>query len=616
MTLSRRTFFTLSSSVLITSTTLGTAYADVEKDHFFDHAATKYQVPAALLAAISYIRTQWQPTDRQASGSIYGPLGLIDGEPIQDKRKIEGKAENPTVNTLGLAATVTGLSIEQIRKDASLNIEAGAGLLAYLQKNMGHPLGVQTGLESWSQSITIFSGLSTLEWQQDFTRKVFKYLSSGINVEDQGITYRLKSRQIDFSAVENSFKAFGDSSANGTPRLVIDGPADLPIESVVAPYEQYTTQEKKPSYGNHDIANRPEHPSIRRIVIHDTEETYDRTIKLVTNPTYLAWNYTLRSSDGHVAQHLNVNDIGWHTGNWYYNMHSIGLEHEGKALEGAQWYTDQMYESSAKLTSHLAQKYKIPLTRGHILGHDQIPGIDPEHIAQMHWDPGVYWNWSKYFSMIGSPLEEGTHSGQPKVGDAIRILPDFDTNVQEYNGDRVTGLNFVTVRQEPSDSAPRIVDQGLAPTPATTQPKDVGARLPMGCDYVVARTQDDWIAIWFLGQLAWFKNLASNPVARIVDDPYIITLSNDSAPFGCAFPDPDEYPNSEWVQEMKPLPYSLKAGQQYVCFEADIFADYYRSKTFDKNPPEDHVLVQGNKKYVGIYMGYRQGFLKVKDIIE
>ena len=82
-------------------------------------------------------------------------------------------------------------------------------------------------------------------------------------------------------------------------------------------------------YGNHDLARRPSAPSLTRIVIHDTEETYDNTIKLVEKPNYLAWNYTLRSSDGHVAQHLDPKDIGWHSGNWYYNMHALGLEHEG-----------------------------------------------------------------------------------------------------------------------------------------------------------------------------------------------------------------------------------------------------------------------------------------------
>ncbi|WP_142303764.1 N-acetylmuramoyl-L-alanine amidase [Neobacillus soli] len=29
-------------------------------------------------------------------------------------------------------------------------------------------------------------------------------------------------------------------------------------------------------------------------------------------------------------------------GNWYFNMHSIGIEHEGFAVEGTDWYSEQL----------------------------------------------------------------------------------------------------------------------------------------------------------------------------------------------------------------------------------------------------------------------------------
>ena len=83
----------------------------------------------------------------------------------------------------------------------------------------------------------------------------------------------------------------------------------------------------------------------------------------------------MRSSDGHVAQHVNPKNVGFHAGNWYVNMHSVGIEHEGFAATGATWYTESMYRSSAALVKHLATKYGIPLDRAHIIGHDQVPGI-------------------------------------------------------------------------------------------------------------------------------------------------------------------------------------------------------------------------------------------------
>ncbi len=121
------------------------------------------------------------------------------------------------------------------------------------------------------------------------------------------------------------------------------------------------------------------------------------------DPTYLAWNYTIRSNDGHVAQHLDAKDVGWHAGNWYINMHSIGIEHEGKAGNGA-WYTEAMYQNSAKLVRHLAKKYDIALDPAHIIGHDQIPGTVLGATQNVHWDTGPYWDWEHYFALLKAPV--------------------------------------------------------------------------------------------------------------------------------------------------------------------------------------------------------------------
>ena len=62
-------------------------------------------------------------------------------------------------------------------------------------------------------------------------------------------------------------------------------------------------------YGNHDLADRPKRQKIEYIVIHDTEGTYATTLNLVQDPTYVSWHYTLRSVDGHIAQHVKTKDV-------------------------------------------------------------------------------------------------------------------------------------------------------------------------------------------------------------------------------------------------------------------------------------------------------------------
>src|SRR4051812_11546721 len=129
-------------------------------------------------------------------------------------------------------------------------------------------------------------------------------------------------------------------------------------------------------YGNYDLANRPaDGLAVRFVVIHDTEVGYDDTIALFQNPfAYVSSHYVLRSADGQVTQMVPTKDVAWHAGNWWVNSHAVGIENEGFALQGNQWYTQQLYRSLARLTRYVADRYGVPLDREHLIGHDQVPG--------------------------------------------------------------------------------------------------------------------------------------------------------------------------------------------------------------------------------------------------
>ena len=283
-------------------------------------------------------------------------------------------------------------------------------------------------------------------------------------------------------------------------------------------------------YGNHDLANRPTAPKITNIVIHNTEATYDTTLKLATDPTYLAWNYTLRSSDGHVAQHLQAKDVGWHAGNWYINGHSIGLEHEGFAATGAQWFSEPMYRSSARLVRYLANEYDIPLDMQHIFGHDQIPGVTPANVAGMHWDPGPYWNWEHYFQLLGAPLQSHTVRCRPRTSSGS--CPASRTTGRRSRTARAARRTAAarsrrtssTCTPTPSESAPLVNDIGrnAKGAPSTTSVSDIGARAQAGLTFAVAERQGDWTAIWFNGVKGWFLNPASDPTAVPVKGSYVV----------------------------------------------------------------------------------------------
>ncbi|CAM5735844.1 hypothetical protein SALBM311S_12589 [Streptomyces alboniger] len=130
----------------------------------------------------------------------------------------------------------------------------------------------------------------------------------------------------------------------------------MSCEWIPAPYEEFGDGD----YGNHRPGRPADVQSIDYIVVHDTEGTWDTVVDLVRDPTYVSWNYTLRSTDGHIAQHVKAKDVAWHAGNWYVNAKSIGLEHEGFLAEQDAWYTEAMYRSSARLGDVPGQEVRHP----------------------------------------------------------------------------------------------------------------------------------------------------------------------------------------------------------------------------------------------------------------
>ncbi len=175
----------------------------------------------------------------------------------------------------------------------------------------------------------------------------------------------------------------------------------------------------------------------------------------------------MRSSDGLVAQHIPTRDVGWHAGNWYVNMHSIGVEHEGFAATGATWYSEPLYRNSAKLVKYLADRYDIPLDRAHIIGHDQVPGITPAYVAGMHWDPGPYWDWEHYFQLMGAPLQAARRGRVGRRADpaGVRGQRPAGHRLRYHWPSRASrrARTSSTCAPQPSDAAPLVTDIGLKP---------------------------------------------------------------------------------------------------------------------------------------------------------
>ncbi|MFI0419441.1 N-acetylmuramoyl-L-alanine amidase [Spongiactinospora sp. 9N601] len=604
-----------------------------DRQRAYADAARTHKVPQSVLLGVSFLESRWDANRGLPSTSAgFGPMHLTDAAALppavhhhssatedprgDDARRAKvpsgGSAPPPagdSLRTLERAAELTGLPRDALRADPAANIMGGAALLADHQRRLGAPLSDDPA--QWYGAVARYSGAADEGAARAFADEVYTVIRQGAaRTTDDGHAVRLTPLP-GLSPLRDRLDRLGLRE----PRPgEVECPRTISCEWIPAPYQELPGGD----HGNHDKARRPVDQKVEYIVIHDTEEYYGRTLDLVQNPEYVSWHYTLRSQDGHIAQHVRTKDVGWHAGNWYVNAKSIGLEHEGFLAQGGAWYTEAMYRTSAKLVRHLAKLHRIPLDRAHILGHDNVPGTVPGTVQGMHEDPGPYWDWAHYFDLLGAPLRQ---TGGPRA-ESVMIRPDYEGNRPYFYGCLPSdpaaacpphGSAAIWLRTEPRPDAPLVKDIGKHPTGDSTHSVyDHSARASTGQRYAVAGRQGDWTAIWYLGQKAWFHDPARARVA-IPSRGLIVTPKPGRATipvYGRAFPEPEAYPPGVPPQEIVPLQYTFAAGQKYTLGRV-AGGEYFRAVTFD---PEQHVVVRGKMKYYQIQFGHRVMFVNADDV--
>ncbi|MEU6840244.1 N-acetylmuramoyl-L-alanine amidase [Streptomyces sp. NPDC046716] len=602
----------------------------------FASAAAEYQVPQSVLLGVSYLQSRWDAHAGAPSVSGgYGPMHLTDARTAIANTVAHDHAEGdargddsraalratpasqtvPTqsqlparLKTLSRAAGLTGIPAGDLRTDPAANVRGGAALLAAAQKQLGKPLSSDPA--DWYGAIAKFSGADDTSTAATYANDVLAVIRDGEQrTTDSGQQVTLAAdRAARPQAAQLRSMGLKKTDASDT-----ECPRTVSCEWIPAPYEEFGDGD----YGNHDLADRPNDQSIDYIVVHDTEATWEQTLKLVQDPTYLAWHYSLRSTDGHIVQSIKAKDVGWHAGNWYVNAKSIGLEHEGFLAQPDSWYTEEMYRSSARLVSYLSKKYDIPLDRQHILGHDTVPGPTTSTIPSMHTDPGPYWDWAHYFQLMGKPFHPTAGPG----GGVVTIDPRFARNQPEFTGCEKAGeacaphgSSAVRLYTAPSEDAPLVKDIGLRPggQDSTIDVNDMASRASTGQQYAVAGREGDWTAIWYLGQKAWFKNPKKQPTA--LNARGLVVEPKDGAEsvpvYGRAYPEKEAYPAGMTPQAVSPLSYTLLAGQRYVV-GGKTTGEYFYSPTFDTS---SHRVVKGKDVYYEIQFGHRVAYVRAADV--
>ncbi|WP_225833211.1 N-acetylmuramoyl-L-alanine amidase [Streptomyces sp. NK08204] len=602
----------------------------------FEKAAKAYHVPRSVLMGVSYMQSRWDahPGAPSVAGG-YGPMHLVDtgrarapapapSSPAQhggNARQHEDTAGAPAARDnggdaatsnrraaqpaeLGRAAQLLDVQPERLRTDPAANVRGGAAVLADTQRRLGKPLSDDPA--DWWEAVERFSGTPDVTSAATYANDVFAVIRRGahrITAEGQDITLPASPRVHPRAARIQGPRRSKDAEC----------PAELSCDWLPAPYEETDDG----GHGNHDLADRPRDVGIEYIVLHDTEATLASMFKTVQDPTEASWHYSIRSSDGHVTQHIRTKDEAWHSGSKFVNAHSIGIEHEGFLRQPGTWYSEPMYRASARLVRYLAGKYRVPLDRQHIFGHDSVPAPTAEAIPDMHDDPGPFWDWRHYFDLLGAPLRA---TAGPR-SDMVTILPDFATHKPLFTGCvadgepcPVHGSSAVRLHIEPDDDAPLVRDPGRRPDGrrSTEDVNDLGSRVSAGQTFAVAGRSGDWTAIWYQGSKAWFKNPRKQPTAVGAAGRMVTPKEGlEEVPvFGRVLPSRDDLPEGVPPQPESPLPYRFLAGQRYVT-QSRLESPYVAKSSFDDSPGS---VVNGREGYYEIQFGHRLAYVRADDV--
>ncbi len=323
----------------------------------FEAAAKEYGVPKELLLAVGYVNTLWEmpppdaspyePDDLHGRGA-YGIMQLV---------------RRPSKDTLGRAASLTGLAEEKLKTSRAANVRGGAAVLADMAGGER-----PSGLDGWYDIVAGY-GSGPL-----YANEVYGALQRGASAK--------------ISTGERLELA---PQPGAQPRTLFRAQAS-------ADYPGATW------YGNNgrNYSNRERGPAaIDKIVVHVAQGTYSGTLGWFRNPdnTGSSAHYTV-SKYGAVGQSVRDEDIAWHAGWWKTNRRSIGVEHAGYVGDPS-WFTKEMYNASAKLSAWLSRKYGVPVDRRHIIGHHEVPGCPGAGGGVgCHTDPGRYWDWDRYLRRI------------------------------------------------------------------------------------------------------------------------------------------------------------------------------------------------------------------------
>ncbi|MGO4636657.1 N-acetylmuramoyl-L-alanine amidase [Streptomyces sp. 2RAF24] len=568
-----------------------------------EQAAAQFGVPKEVLLGVSYESSWWEANDgRPSTKGGYGPMHLTDTTSggTYDHRPGEGPVDatgtdDPSEHTLQAAAAMIGVASSTLKRDELQNLRGGAALLASYQRQVTSEMSPDPG--SWYGAVARYSQAADTADAERFADGVFAVIRSGkqkVRKDGQRISLT-KSPSARPARSQLASLGLRTSAAAAVPEC----PAELKCRFVPAAASNYQVSTRDSNGMDVDF-----------IVIHDLEGSYDGGISWFQDPVSgVSAHYVMKADGSAATQMVATKDIAFHAGNYWMNLHGIGIEMEGYAAQGPTWFTPAQYKATAALVAYLARRFDVPLDRRHVIGHDNVLPPRPARAPDAHWDPGPYWDWERFMALLDADQRHEREAGGGEqgrnvgVGQAVMIAPTFGKNAQTVTVCSPTcrswtqPSNLLYVHTEPRADAPLVSDLALRPDGSAGSDRidDWGSTVVWGQEFVVSDTLGDWTAIWFGGQKGWIHNPAGvntrpAPNARIVRPASGAKVSV----YTTAYPRTDEYPRGLPASAQTRFDmYGFPPGQSYVATRTPLGADDF----FPATPTRPEVVVTGGQRY-------------------
>jgi len=374
----------------------------------FNHAYQQFpSVPKGFLEAYAYTHTRMVPIDAQETTPCsgmplpYGIMGVFaDGKGyFNENGKLIGKLSRIGIND----------QKDQVSVQIFAFAKACDSLLRFWETS-------QNTRKTEAEKIYGLMAVLT-EFPQNNEGNLYAFQSSVyevysfLNDEYYAAMYQFPQYALDMKA------QFGEKNyaVLSSQKLTLSDEGITNVDGVK--YDAQIAQLKSADYGpalwtaaptcNYSSRNGT---AISAVTVHTVQGTYSGAISWGLNcNSQVSYHYVVRSSDGQTTQMVLETNKAWHVGTA--NPYTIGIEHEGY-VSNATWYTNAMYQASANLVKDITQSgYGIsPLRTYHgasstttqtlgnclkIKGHQHYP-------SQLHTDPGINWNWEKYYRLINN----------------------------------------------------------------------------------------------------------------------------------------------------------------------------------------------------------------------